>query len=200
MAITPIHKIPIILLAAGSSSRMGQPKQLLPINGVPLLRRIVKHAIQSKTGEVIVVLGSRESEITKIIEDLPAHCISNADWAQGMGSSIKKGLLYVKTYLPVTPAVIISVCDQPYLSAQHFTNLTAQYHIASRPIVASYYANSFGVPVLFDRSLFEALMRIDDVDGAKKIIQKNPGQVDSVDFPLGEVDLDTMEDYNTFNQ
>lgn len=200
LASTPIPNIPIILLAAGSSSRMGQPKQLLPINNEPLLRRVIKSAIQSSVGEVIVILGSSENEIAKIIDDLPVRCVSNSNWTAGMGSSIKMGIQYVETSFPASPAVIISVCDQPYLAAQHFTNLAEQYQIASKPIVASYYAHSFGVPVLFDRSLFDSLMRIDDVDGAKRIIQKNPELVDSVNFPLGEVDLDTMEDYNTFNQ
>jgi molybdenum cofactor cytidylyltransferase len=196
----PSKRIPILLLAAGSSSRMGQSKQLLLVNGKPLLQKTVEELIAADTGDVIVVLGSNTEAHKKVIADYPIQVIENADWQKGMGSSIRAGINYISNQLPGSQAIIISVCDQPHLSSTYIKDLIRTYTNNKKSIVASAYKNTIGVPVLFDQSHFEALSRIQDKEGAKKILQKNISKVDSVSFPLGNIDLDTMEDYDTFNQ
>jgi len=200
LAYPPADRIPILLLAAGSSSRMGQSKQLLMIDHEPLLRRTARTAIHSNVGEIVIVLGSNEQAHKAVIEDLPVHIVANPNWPKGMGTSIKLGLDYVRTQWPECKAVIISVCDQPYLTAIHLNNLALKFINSDQPIIASFYDNTLGVPVVFDHALFNELSRIDDQEGAKKIVQRMGNSVVPIPFPLGEVDLDTKDDYDTFNK
>ncbi len=192
--------IPILILAAGSSSRMGRSKQLLPIDGKPLLSKIAEAALAACIGEVVVVLGAYENEHRKILKNYPIEIISNPLWENGMGSSIKSGLKFIKQNNFDCQAVIIAVCDQPHLSHIHFTALANGYLRTKKPIVASVYKNTLGVPILFAQSMFNDLLEIKDSEGAKKLVQQHSDQVHPVPFPLGAVDLDTMGDYNTFNQ
>ena len=192
--------IPILLLAAGSSSRMGQSKQLLNIRGKTLLTRTVETCLSANTGEVIVVLGSKEKTHLSLIEKLPVKVVSNPRWSLGMGSSIKAGINYVKEFYPESAATIISVCDQPHLTAAHLNHLVDKFIQSKKAIIASSYDNTVGVPILFNQSLFKDLAQIKNTDGAKKLVKKYAASTAEVPFPLGAIDLDTIADYNTFNQ
>lgn len=191
--------IPILLLAAGSSSRMGQSKQLLSIHGKTLLQRITETCLSANTGRVIVALGARESEHRKKIQHLPVDIVSNPDWQKGMGSTIKVGINYINNQTPTARAVIISVCDQPHLTAQHLVQMSKEFEKQNQSIIASTYKKTRGVPALFDEFYFDALMQLEDTAGAKKIIQQYSNNVIDLPFPQGAIDLDTIEDYNTFN-
>jgi molybdenum cofactor cytidylyltransferase len=109
-------------------------------------------------------------------------------------------LKYINQYHPESTAIIVSVCDQPHLTSKHLNELVNLYNETQSEIVASSYKNTLGVPILFDQTNFEALRKINDDEGAKKIIPTQGNQVVAVPFPLGDIDLDTMEDYNTFIQ
>ncbi|HEY5692018.1 MAG TPA: nucleotidyltransferase family protein [Cyclobacteriaceae bacterium] len=191
--------IPILLLAAGSSSRMGQSKQLLSISGKTLIRRIAEVCLSSNTGKVVVVLGANENVHKKEIQDLPVEIISNPDWDKGMGTSIKAGVKFVASRLPTSAGVIISVCDQPHLTAKHLIGLTEQFASNKKLIIASTYAGVQGVPALFDAFYFNALLQLANEGGARKIIQKYSHAIVDFPFPEGAIDLDTMTDYNIFN-
>ena len=192
--------ISIILLAAGSSSRMGQSKQLLSINNEPLLLRTVKTAIASTVKNVIVILGADEQKHRSVIEHLPVQIIHNPTWSKGMGNSLKAGLNHLLSIQPETQAAIISVCDQPLLTTDHFNQLVLNYHQKQKPIVASLYSGSPGVPALFVKSLFPDLLKISDDQGAKKVINAYSDSITLIDFPGGEIDLDTPEEYKAFGQ
>lgn len=180
---------------------MGQSKQLLLIDGKPLLQRTVETALSANTGKVVVVLGANEDVHKKVIENLPAQMILNKHWNRGMGSSIKVGINYILKNLPESHGVIISVCDQPYLTDKHFIVLTRRFRNSEKLIVASSYnVTDVGVPILFGRSLFNDLVEIGDSEGAKGIMKKYMNQILQVPFPQGAIDLDTLEDYNTFIQ
>ncbi|MEP2670327.1 MAG: nucleotidyltransferase family protein [Cyclobacteriaceae bacterium] len=194
------EKIPILLLAAGSSSRMGQSKQLLLIHGKPLLQQTAEELVAANTGDVIVVLGAQAEAHKKVIASTVLHIIENDQWQNGMGSSIKLGLQFIEDQIPEAQAVIISVCDQPHLNKSHIQEIATTYLNSKSPIIASAYNKTAGVPVLFDRSHFMALSQIEDKEGAKKVIQQNINLVKTVSFPLGVIDLDTKEDYDTFSQ
>lgn len=191
-------KIGIILLAAGSSSRMGQSKQLLEIGGEQLLLKSTQVALQSIAEKVIVVLGANESAHRKVIEQLPCEIIVNEDWQLGMGSSLKKGLAELLLIAPKLEAVLVMVCDQPLLTSEHLNQIIKKFKLAKSQIVASYYSGSAGVPALFDKSLFEKLLNAEDQAGAKKIILQHKEVVQTIDFAQGAIDLDTPEDYQTF--
>lgn len=179
---------------------MGQSKQLLTINGKPLLQKTVEELLTANTGEVIVVLGANASEHKKVIVDYPVRIVENNQWQNGMGASIKAGMKFIGDRFPKSKAVIISVCDQPHLTSTHIKQIAQAYYNTEQSIVASIYKETLGVPVLFDHSHFETLTQIQDNEGAKKIIQQNLTNVTSVPFLLGDIDLDTMEDYDTFSQ
>lgn len=187
-----------IVLAAGSSSRMGRSKQLLEINGEPLLRRCVRISLAVNPGNIVVILGANEKPHREIISQLPVHIISNYYWKTGMGSSIKTGLNYLLQSGAELDAVIILVCDQPALTAEHLRKLTDKFIKTKKSIIASLYSNSSGVPVLFGRSFFSNLLLLGDDQGAKKIVHQFPDQVETVDFPQGAFDLDTEEDYQNY--
>lgn len=190
--------ISIILLAAGSSSRMGQSKQLLEIQGEPLLLYSTKAALASGAKNVIVILGANEQPHREIIRDLPVNIIANHYWKSGMGSSIKAGLNYLIRKSSETEAVIMTVCDQPALTAQHLQKLMLEFKETRSPIIASSYSGTAGVPALFARSFFSNILMLRDEQGAKKIIQQFPEQVRTVNFPEGVFDLDTSEDYENY--
>ncbi|HPI79137.1 MAG TPA: nucleotidyltransferase family protein [Cyclobacteriaceae bacterium] len=193
-------KIPILLLAAGPSSRMGRSKQLLPVHGKPLLQTIVNELVAAGTGEVIVVLGAYAKDHKKTISSHRIKTIENGQWQNGMGSSIKVGLNFIQEQVARPEAIIISVCDQPHLASGHIIALAHLYRTSKKTIVASTYNGAIGVPVLFDKSHFASLAKINDNEGAKNIIQQNLAQTATLPFPLGGMDLDTMEDYNRFIQ
>jgi molybdenum cofactor cytidylyltransferase len=190
--------IGIIVLAAGSSSRMGRSKQLLEIDGEPLLVRCVNVALAVNPINIVVILGANEKPHREIIEKLPVRIISNYYWKTGMGSSIKAGLNYLIQAAPDLEGVILMVCDQPALTTEHLHKLIEKFNEKKKSIIASSYSNSKGVPVLFGRSFFSNLLLLGDDQGAKKIVQQFPDQVDTVEFPKGSFDLDTEEDYTNF--
>jgi len=191
-------EIGIIVLAAGSSSRMGRSKQLLEIDGQPLLCRCVDQALAANPSQVVVVLGANEKPHRELLEKLPVRIVSHFYWKTGMGSSIKTGLNYLIQSNGGIDAVILMVCDQPALTSEHLLKLIQKFHEKKKAIIASGYSKSNGVPVLFSRSFFSNLLLLNDDQGAKKIVQQFPDQVETVAFPKGSIDLDTEEDYQKF--
>ncbi len=186
--------ISLILLAAGSSSRMGQSKQLLKIGDGSLLAHSAAVAIASGL-HTIVVLGANEPEHRKAIASLQVDIISNANWKNGMGGSLKAGLKYVLQGAPLTEAIMVMVCDQPLLTTAHLEKLRTKYESSGKQIIASHYSDTPGVPALFHNSLFSEIMGLPDDQGAKKIFQRHTNDMHTIDFPEGAVDLDTPDDY-----
>jgi molybdenum cofactor cytidylyltransferase len=193
-----LREFALLVLAAGPSSRMGQSKQLLLVENEPLLQKTVNVALQAALGKVVVVLGAEATEHQEVLKGLPVDTVVNNNWQDGMGSSLKAGMKYMSEKLPNCEAVIILVCDQPYLTAGHLQQLTAKFLATGKPIIASGYANTLGVPCLFAKGYFEELLAIGDDEGAKKLIQKFSNDVESVPFLKGEIDLDTPDDYKIF--
>lgn len=190
--------ISIILLAAGSSSRMGQSKQLLDIHGEPLLIHSIKRALECAPQNVIVILGANEQAHRDVIRDLPVTIIANHFWKSGMGSSIKSGLNYLIRKSPETDAVIIMVCDQPGLTTEHLLKLIETFKQKRNPITASSYSETIGVPALFARTFFSNILMLKDDQGAKKILEQFTQHVIPIAFPEGVYDLDTAEDYQNY--
>ena len=187
-----------IILAAGSSSRMGRSKQQLEVRGEPLLTRTIKAVSGAGINRITVVLGAEEVAHRKMIDDLAVDIVANRKWDRGMGSSLKAGLLHVISTDPSAGAVVVLVCDQPLLKPENISRLVSAWREKGRPIIASRYSRVPGVPALFDKRYFGKLLELPDDEGAKKVILENPEDVIEVEFPGGEVDLDTPEDYEAF--
>jgi molybdenum cofactor cytidylyltransferase len=189
--------IGIIVLAAGSSSRMKQSKQLLPIDEETLLHRAARAALNSGADHIAVVLGANRNAHRKIIKSLPVDIVLNKMWQAGMGASIRTGLQHLTSHYNID-AVLVMVCDQPKVDGSHLLSLIETFRAADKSIVASHYNHLPGVPAIFDRLHFDEILRLGDQAGAKGIILKNPSTTQLVNFPEGSIDLDTPEDYEQF--
>lgn len=182
----------IILLAAGGSSRMGRPKQLLPYNGKTLVQRALDTAQAALRKPVVIVTGARN----EIVEpDNMVYIVHNKDWKEGIASSIRTGLMAALKSDARLDAVIFIVCDQPHMTSTLLKELIEVHGATGKEIVASSYSGTVGVPALFGKPFFDRLMELRGDEGAKKIILQNPDSVALVDFPRGEIDIDTAGDY-----
>jgi len=185
----------IIILAAGNSSRLGQPKQLLPYKDDTLLQHIIAEAAVIKDTVLIVVTGANHELIEKNI-DSKVKTAFNSDWELGMSSSINTGLKKLWELHPEIEECIFTVCDQPFVSHSIFENLITEYHKTQKGIVASSYSDTLGTPVLFGKKYFEELFNLKGQEGAKKIINRFLEDTASILFEKGDIDIDTEDDYN----
>ena len=183
----------IIILAAGSSSRLGTPKQNLVYQGKTLLQRAVQAGLDSTCNTVIVVLGANADSIRPTIKDSRVRIIYNQDWEEGMASSIRISISQIQLLEPKTTSVILMLCDQPFVDASLLDQLIQKKSL--KGIVASSYNGITGAPVLFDAAYFDELLLLKGQEGAKKLLLKYPEDIDTVSFPLGSIDIDTIEDY-----
>jgi molybdenum cofactor cytidylyltransferase len=187
--------IGLIILAAGASTRMGDPKQLLLFQGRSLLRSMAEAAVASRCHPIVVVLGSQADRIKLEVHSLDLHSVANLEWAKGMGTSIAVGLTALTVIKSDLDAVVIAMSDQPFVGSDLLNRLVESYQATQSPIVASAYANTLGVPALFDRSFFTALMTIDKDVGARDLIKRHAEKVVQVSFPQGAIDVDTPAQY-----
>jgi molybdenum cofactor cytidylyltransferase len=192
--------VAIIILAAGSSSRLGSSKQMLRIDGMTLLEKALDTAMATSQKNVVVVLGSEAGIHQQMIHDKIQHIIINQDWMKGIGSSLKAGLRYVINEMPSIEAVIVMVCDQPFITRDHLQQLIVNQQATGMAIVASAYAGTTGVPALFHKKLFGSILEAEDQHGAKKIIENNPDDAATVNFPEAAIDIDTPDDLKRFNE
>jgi molybdenum cofactor cytidylyltransferase len=177
---------------------MGMPKQLLPIQGISLLRHLAEIAIASICDTVVVILGANAQQIRPEISDLPLQIIENQDWQAGMGTSISSGLATLLEREPALNAVLILVCDQPFVSTELIDRIVEVHRSDSSQIVATSYLNTVGVPALFSDRYFPELLQLNADAGARKIIQRHLHETHTIAFPKGVIDLDTPDDYQAF--
>ena len=191
----PPVKYGIILLAAGASSRLGRPKQLLVYEGKTLLQHGIQMAIDTGIKPIVAVLGANANFLIKETANQSIEVILNDQWEEGMAASIRSGIQHLIETAPEVNAAIIMVCDQPYVTTKLLKDLVIKYQQSGKPIIASSYKNNQGTPALFDKTIFTSLLELKGDVGAKRIMKANPDLVALVNFPLGEIDIDTEEDY-----
>jgi len=190
-----IEQCGIIILAAGESKRLGNPKQLLSFDGNTLLVRVANTACELMKYPVIAVLGAHAEKISPTLNIPGLNVVNNNEWQEGMASSIRKGLTSMVELYPQVDGIIILVCDQPYLSHDLIKALIEAQHNAGLPAAAAAYNGKLGTPALFHKSLFSALMLLSGDKGARKILEQMREDVVEVDFEMGDVDIDTQADY-----
>lgn len=187
-----------ILLAAGASRRLGQPKQLLMHGGETLLERAIRLASEAGAGLVVTVLGAHYE---RILASIPMHIpggavtVINDRWKTGIASSIHAGLRALNIVAPQVSGVLILGCDQPRLSAIHLQSLISAFDAqASSVMVASEYAGALGIPAVFPRQVFAELDRLSGDKGARALFAEPRCPLLSVPFPGGEIDIDLPAD------
>jgi molybdenum cofactor cytidylyltransferase len=186
-------KTGIIILAAGSSSRMGELKQLMKYKNKTFLQHIVGEAILANLKPVICVTGYKSDLIKDSLSDLDVSIVYNTQWPEGMGSGISVGIKQVM--LSDVDSVILAVSDQPYVSSELFGTMVGMKEQSGKGIVACSYAGTLGTPVLFGRNYFDWLKSLNGNQGAKNIVKLNLPDVCPVEFEKGSVDIDTKQDY-----
>jgi molybdenum cofactor cytidylyltransferase len=184
----------LVLLAAGESRRMGQPKQLLPIEGRPMIRYMAELVQQSPVDPVIVVLGAEAARIEPELAGLKVHVTINADWARGLGSSLRTGITEILRLAPNLSALIVTLADQPTLPPGHLAAMIARHRAGGCTAVASLTGDERVPPLLFGRTWFDRLRQIDGDTGARALLRDHAAEVATV--PLAtNADLDTPDDY-----
>ncbi|WGQ09874.1 nucleotidyltransferase family protein [Pedobacter gandavensis] len=192
-------KTGIIILAAGNSSRLGKPKQLLNYQGKTLLEIVSRAAIESSCKPIIVVLGAYATEISAKHHFPELKYVINDQWERGISSSIAVGMSAVLAINHDIQQVILAVSDQPFISAEIFENLIKTQQLSDKGIIASSYAETLGTPVLFSKKYFPQLLSLQGNQGAKQLLNEYPEDSSSLVFTLGDIDIDTTSDYNNLN-
>lgn len=193
------HNIGLVILAAGASTRLGKPKQLLKYKGKNLLQNAIDAATGSTVASVVVVLGANAADVSKNIDKSKTRVLVNTEWEEGMASSVRNGLNELLFSDPSTDAVIFLVCDQPHISSDVINNLVRSQRETGKPIVTCSYGETIGPPALFHKSLFPELMQLKGDAGARKIIKLHSHEVATVPFEKGNIDIDTEADYNALS-
>lgn len=179
-----------IILAAGGSRRLGRAKQLVTHRGETLLARVIRVACEAGAWPVVVVLGAECEAIKGAVNLSCVRLVSNANWVKGIATSIHVGLRAVEEDLP--DGALILTCDQPRLTAEHLRALVEVFDEGK--IAASAYAGDVGVPAIFPRAMFTKLYALSGDEGARSLLNGGGHAMVCVDFPGGEVDVDTPED------
>lgn len=188
-----------MLLAAGESRRMGSPKQLLDVDGIPMLRRAALCALAASMDPVIVVCGAARDDVRLTVADLPLRVVDNTRWQEGVGSSIHAGLGAAMEHDP--DAVVVALGDQPLLTPATFTSLATAWQREGTPVVASEYSGTVGAPALFAKSMFANLLALPADQGCKKVILQMPAHlVSRCACPDAAVDIDTPDEYARFRE
>jgi molybdenum cofactor cytidylyltransferase len=189
-------KTGIIILAAGNSSRMGKPKQLLNYKGKTLLQTVIDEALKTDCKPIVVVLGANAEEIAARHQNDQIQFVINESWGNGMASSIAAGLSSVIDNNIEIENIIITVSDQVFIKMSNFNHLIEKHNETGKNMIASSYAGTMGTPVFFEKRYFDALLSLKGTEGAKKLLKQYPQDVETVVFEGGEIDIDTETDYN----
>ncbi|WP_343672567.1 nucleotidyltransferase family protein [Chitinophaga sp.] len=185
----------VLILGAGNSSRLGEPKQLLRYQGRSLIRHMGEEAIAAVDAPVMVVTGANADLVEEALRELPIEVVENDHWEEGMGSSIGIGVSELQLLHPELSSIIIMVCDQPFVNASLLKKLIQHQKVTGKGIVGASYENTIGTPVLFGSSYFPALKELQGPEGVKQILRHSTGDIAIVSFPLGALDIDTADDY-----
>ena len=187
-------KTAILILAAGESKRMGEPKQLLPYNNSTLLLHTIEQANGIKYADVFIVIGAHFADVFKSIRGQKATILKNNNWEEGMGSSISKGVELIKKKNNYN-RVLVTLADTPLVTKEHYEELISLSDETGKRIILTNYEDISGVPAIFDKSLFNELSILSDNEGAKPVVEKYKKEVLRMTSKIPFFDVDTKEAY-----
>ncbi|MEY4210322.1 MAG: hypothetical protein RLZ92_701 [Pseudomonadota bacterium] len=192
-----IDQVYAVILAAGQSTRLGQPKQLLEWQNRTLLAHALINASRVFKDRVVVVLGAEAELIQSTINCAGATLIVNPDWQTGMASSIRAA---IRALPDSATAVMLMLCDQPLITDVHLQRLVSAWQASPEQIVASEYHQSIGVPAIFPASYFNQLLMLEGDKGAKSVLIKHQTDLIRISLPEAELDIDTLADFQHLHQ
>ncbi len=194
----PDKKVAAVILAAGASTRLGEPKQLIEIGGLPLVRKAAMSALEAGALPVVVVLGAENDQILPALEGLDNVRIAlNSRWKTGMASSVTSGLSALAEDEDVDGALLV-LADQPFVDAHTLKNLIAAF--GESRIVASSYSNTVGVPAVIGREFCPELMELQGDRGAGPWLRARMAEITAIPLPVSPLDIDTRDDVELLRQ
>lgn len=186
--------IAVVVLAAGGSSRLGRPKQLVPFRGSTLVRHAASTALEAALGPVLVILGADAERCRAALEGLDVALVVHERWSAGLGSTVRAAVAAVRRLEPAHHAILLTACDQPRVPASHLTALADRWRAAGCGIAATGYRGTTGVPALFGEEWLPALEQLPDEHGAKTVIEAAGGAVAVVGCEDAAFDVDQERD------
>ena len=191
------NHIHVMVLAAGASSRFGSAKQLVRVNGRPLMHTIVSRAVELAGHSVTVVLGAHAGELAPLLKHSPASVAVNRNWSEGIASSIREGL----SHAPQTAdGVLIVLADQAAVTTEDLRRLAGAWRRNPASIAAAQYAGGVGVPAIFPRWCFRELNELRGDRGAQLLLQRHVDRLVRLPMPSAELDIDRPEDLLALEQ
>jgi molybdenum cofactor cytidylyltransferase len=191
------HHIHVVVLAAGASSRFGSAKQLVRVNGRPLMHTIVSRAVELAGHSVTVVLGAHAGELAPLLKHTPASVAVNREWSEGIASSIREGLSHAPS---TTDGVLIVLADQAAVTTDDLRRLAGAWRRNPVSIAAAQYAGGVGVPAIFPRWCFRELNELRGDRGAQLLLQRHVDRLVRLPMPSAELDIDRPEDLLSLEQ
>jgi molybdenum cofactor cytidylyltransferase len=186
-------RVAAVILAAGSSTRMGRNKLLLELGGETLVRRAARAAVGAGVDQVVVVIGHEEPRVRAELDGLPCTPVVNPDHAQGAGTSVRTG---VRQVAADAHAIVVVLADMPFVTAEMIATLVQRYRETGAPLVVSHYGDVQAPPTLYDRALFEDLLSIPGERCAKQVVRRHESEAVVVAWPESALrDIDVPADY-----
>jgi molybdenum cofactor cytidylyltransferase len=182
-----------VVLAAGSSTRMGRNKLFFELDGETLLRRVVRRAIAAGLDPVIVVVGHEAEHARAEIAALPCKPVDNPDHALGINRSLRTGISHVPER---ARAAVVMLADMPFVTSRMVAGLVARYRESTAPLVISAYGDVNAPPMLYDRALFSELQQMKGEGCGRQVVRRHRNEAISVSWPEAALqDIDVPEDY-----
>lgn len=183
-----------ILLAAGTSSRMGSNKLFFELNGESVLRGAARRALAGGLSPLLVVLGHQPDEARREIDDLPCRSVLNPLYEQGIRTSLESG---VEAVPPDARAAMVLLADMPFVSPSMIAAMIARYRASAAPLVISDYEGVNAPPMLYDRSLFPELLAMKGEGCGRQVVKDHRGEAEVSSWPAAALaDLDVPDDYD----
>jgi len=193
--LTSAANMGVVILAAGSSSRLGHPKQLVPFQDKTLLQNVIDTAASFDFATSVLVLGANGDNIRKAIDPGTFTVLDNDSWPEGIASSIRLGVSGSIKINDSLDSILFLLSDQPFVTTQLIEKLISSHKNGRKQITACRYKKTMGVPAIFGNPFFPGLMELTGDVGARKIMLRNSKEVEEVTFKKGHIDIDTHEDY-----
>lgn len=193
-----MNKLPVLVLAAGTSSRMKSVKQLLDIDSKTMLDIVLEKADKLAPNNTYCVLGAYADKIKSSIKNKNTTFLLNEKYNKGLSESIKLGVQFLDKNDINIDGVFILLADQPAIELSYLNAMKKLWHLSPKKIVASTYEKQIGVPAIFPKRYFDELKIIEGDKGAKKLLKSLKKEVILSDLTTNLVDLDTFEDYQKY--